>query len=90
MLQQEVDELTIERSEERKALRFSEMALRSKERDLEEALGGYNEKGEELKLLTAQVFTFLPSFPPTFLPSFLSLPPFLFSLPPHHTELKPH
>ena len=64
MLQEEVDELTIELSEERKALRYSEMALRNKERDLEEVLGGYNEKGEELELLTAKVSNLLP-FPPT-------------------------
>ena len=61
MLREEIDELTIVLSEERKALRHSEMNLRSKDRDLEEALGVYNEKGEELELLTAQVFFLFPS-----------------------------
>ena len=75
MLQEEIDELTTELSEERKALRFSELALRGKERDLEEALGCYNEKGEELKLLTAQV-TSISSLHPS-LPLSLSLYPSL-------------
>lgn len=83
MLQEKVDELTLELSEERKALRYSEIALRHKERDLEEALGGYNEKGEELELLTAKV---------SYLLLFSSLPfysiPFP-SLPPHHIEFSP-
>lgn len=79
MLQEEIDELTTELSEERKALRLSELALRGKERDLEEALGCYNEKGEELDLLTAQV-TSISSL-------YLSIPPFLYpSLPPSLTS----
>ena len=90
MLQEEIDELTTELSEERKALRYSELALRGKERDLEEALGFYNEKGEELDLLTAQVTSLsslhssLPlslssSIPPFPIPLFLypSLPRFI-------------
>jgi hypothetical protein len=78
MLQEEIDELTTELSEERNAKRFSELALRGKERDLEEALGCYNEKGEELELLTAQVTSIFSLHPS--LPLSLSLYLFLLSL----------
>ena len=100
MLQEEIDELTSELSEERKALRFSELALRGTERDLEEALGCYTEKGEELELLTAQVTSLSslhPSLPLSLPPSLLlsiplfPIPPFLYSsLPFRYTELRPN
>lgn len=51
----EVDELSMELAAERRAIRFVERALNEKEKELKRALGCFNEKGEELDMLTAQV-----------------------------------
>jgi chromosome segregation ATPase len=51
----EVDELSMELAAERRAIRFVERALNEKEKELKRALGRFNEKGEELDMLTAQV-----------------------------------
>ena len=47
--------MNIELSAERRAVRSVERALNEKEKDLRRALGCFNEKGEELDMLTAQV-----------------------------------
>ena len=53
--QEEINILTIEITENKKSLSLTEKLLNEKEIDLERALGGFNEKGEELNILTAQV-----------------------------------
>jgi uncharacterized protein with von Willebrand factor type A (vWA) domain len=51
----EVEELSIELGAERRAIRAVERALNEKEKELKRAMGCFNEKGEELDMLTAQV-----------------------------------
>lgn len=51
----EVEELSIEIAAERRAIRSVERALIEKEKELKRAMGCFNEKGEELDMLTAQV-----------------------------------
>lgn len=51
----EVEELSIELAAERRAIRSVESALIEKEKELKRAMGCFNEKGEELDMLTAQV-----------------------------------
>jgi uncharacterized protein with von Willebrand factor type A (vWA) domain len=51
----EVEELSMELAAERTAIRAVERALNAKEKQLKRAMGCFNEKGEELDMLTAQV-----------------------------------
>jgi uncharacterized protein with von Willebrand factor type A (vWA) domain len=51
----EVEELSMELAAERIAIRAVERALNEKEKQLKRAMGCFNEKGEELDMLTAQV-----------------------------------
>lgn len=55
VMQNDIEELTIQLSRESKALQAAERMLRDRSRELEAALGDANEKEDELDILTAQV-----------------------------------
>ena len=58
LLEENISSLTMEIVSIKKALIFAEKSLLEREIELQSALGGFNEKGEELDIFTAQVIIY--------------------------------